>query len=385
MTGDKATRGRSTSVSSSASADSFQILSEGEDDWDQLSASVSDTGAAVLSDDEESYAAAKRMGRAESARPGGAISLVSKGLPASPLLNTSEVLAVSHEDSSDATFLKGSRSAAAIHTGEQISELQPSEPKSSGTIGVDDGPAMLTHMSVPASTSPVQDEASSQSMTLLPNSPVSERIVDSTVATPLTTNRPHPHPSIPPREKRIWMHTNRTLPQSLIATAPFKDGDGSPVLVGSALIDGEVRPCKITLSRLGDAGFTPVRLAYRGKEIVHNGVYEVLKVDEDTMEWVDARNGRLPRGRAPVEGGYDREGRRLYYAVTTINGFRVPGETAEHDVRLRSPVLPFERPLICVYRTRVLRMAVKCMSKETTTRYCASLPTITLWEMLTLL
>ncbi|KZV73088.1 hypothetical protein PENSPDRAFT_575012 [Peniophora sp. CONT] len=146
------------------------------------------------------------------------------------------------------------------------------------------------------------------------------------------------------------MHTNRTLSQSLIATAPFKDGDGSPVLVGSALIDGEVRPCKITLSRLGDTGFTPVRLAYRGKEIVHNGVYEVLKVDEDTMEWVDAKNGRSPRGRAPVEGGYDREGRRLYYAVTTIRGCKVPGETSEHDRGARFPWNGIEHSIECEYK-----------------------------------
>ncbi|KZV73091.1 hypothetical protein PENSPDRAFT_575050 [Peniophora sp. CONT] len=114
-------------------------------------------------------------------------------------------------------------------------------------------------------------------------------------------------------------------------SAPFVDKDGSPVFVGSALIDGAVYPCKVTLARLGEAGITPVRVPLGGRELVHHGVYEILLIDEETMEWVGARKGRLPFGRAPVEGGYSESSKRLYYAATTLDGYRVPGRTREHE------------------------------------------------------
>ncbi|KZV73084.1 hypothetical protein PENSPDRAFT_575014 [Peniophora sp. CONT] len=135
------------------------------------------------------------------------------------------------------------------------------------------------------------------------------------------------------------MHTKdaANLSGSLGHCAPFIDLDGSPVFVGSALIDGAVHPCKITLSRLGEAGITPVRVPLGGRELVHHGVYEILSIDDETMEWVRARNGRLPFGRTPVEGGYNNSSRRLYYAATTIEGCTVPGKTWENDVGANFP------------------------------------------------
>lgn len=331
MTSAQVTRGRPTSISSIASADSYQVLSDVGDDWEALSAAPSETGATVLSEDDESYSPAKGAER-ESVEPG-VIAPASRG----------NLLTSQHKGiSPDNTMLESSgfsSGAPMDHSVKASDAMDPYEQQarlfqSEAALTRPDLHEPSAHIPVLASSAPnsVHDRSSSQSITLLSSSPPGfSQPLDSVARS--STEPPQPHPTIPPREQRIWMHTGRALPASIVATAPFVDADGSPLMVGSALIDGEVHPCKITLSRLGDAGFTPVRLAYRGKEIVHNGVYEVLVVDEDTMEWVGARNGKLPRGRAPVEGGYDREGRRLYYAVTTIQGFRVPGETSEHDVR----------------------------------------------------
>ena len=48
------------------------------------------------------------------------------------------------------------------------------------------------------------------------------------------------------------------------------------------------------------------------------------------MEWVSANHGVIPKGRRPVDGGYEASGERLYHAVAVISGVSVPGKTAVH-------------------------------------------------------
>jgi hypothetical protein len=48
------------------------------------------------------------------------------------------------------------------------------------------------------------------------------------------------------------------------------------------------------------------------------------------MEWVPTRDGQIPPGRRPVEGGYESNGVKLYHAFGGIDGVRVPGKTGEH-------------------------------------------------------
>lgn len=40
--------------------------------------------------------------------------------------------------------------------------------------------------------------------------------------------------------------------------------------------------------------------------------------------------GRVPRGRRPIEGGYEQNGAQLYHAYGTIECVDVPGKTDEH-------------------------------------------------------
>jgi hypothetical protein len=48
------------------------------------------------------------------------------------------------------------------------------------------------------------------------------------------------------------------------------------------------------------------------------------------MEFVPTAYGKIPPGRRPIEGGYEEFGLKLYHAVASINGVRVPGKTGEH-------------------------------------------------------
>ncbi|VDC06812.1 unnamed protein product [Peniophora sp. CBMAI 1063] len=308
-------RSRSNSVNSVDSADSYQVLSGVGDDWETLSASPSETGATVLSEDESGAEGPKPRAKASPATASQSFASQPPSVPAPQ--HTSHELDESH--------VRGPLSSRVDDLSSLVESQGGSTPRDARQEAKEPtGPT--ASVSPRLATSTGCGASSSLNIFVEPDSPISaasETLVD--------TTHVQPHPTIPIRERRVWMHTSRTLPLNLIANAPFVDADGSPVMIGSALVDGAVHPCKITLSRLGDAGFSPVRMAYRGSETVHFGVYEVLEVNEDTMEWVSARDGRLPRGRAPVEGGYDREGRRFYYAVTTIKGFGVPGKASEHD------------------------------------------------------
>jgi len=80
------------------------------------------------------------------------------------------------------------------------------------------------------------------------------------------------------------------------------------------------------------------RVPYGGTEYDHGGRVDVLLIDYQHLEWVPASGGILPPGRRLVEGGYEEGGQRLYHAVATIDGIKVPGKTGTH---LRAANIPF--------------------------------------------
>ena len=57
-----------------------------------------------------------------------------------------------------------------------------------------------------------------------------------------------------------------------------------------------------------------------------------LPFDGKSMELIPTEKGRIPPGKKPVEGGYEEHGGKLYHAIATIQGVRVPGKTGEHLV-----------------------------------------------------
>ncbi|RXW21048.1 hypothetical protein EST38_g4816 [Candolleomyces aberdarensis] len=103
------------------------------------------------------------------------------------------------------------------------------------------------------------------------------------------------------------------------------DLDGSPIFIGSVLLENAVHPCKI-----GPHLQPPAQVAYGGGEIGHLGRYDLLPFVPDQMEWVRTGYGQIPHGKRPVEGGYEEGGAKLYHALAVINDVKVPGKTGEH-------------------------------------------------------
>ena len=132
----------------------------------------------------------------------------------------------------------------------------------------------------------------------------------------------------PPSGFRIPIASNAEFPPlNQVGPPPCVDANGvSPVYVGSAIFDDSVHPCKIAPSV-----HPPCRVPYGGTERAHHGRYDLLPITPD-MEWVPTRNGEVPPGRRPVEGGYESDGEKLYHALGNIDGVNVPGKTGKHLV-----------------------------------------------------
>ena len=154
-----------------------------------------------------------------------------------------------------------------------------------------------------------------------------------------------PRKTPPPRSGfRVPLVTDADFPPPNQSGPPVcVDADGvSPVFIGSAMLyDDCVHPCKIIPSV-----HPPCRVPYGDNEVEHHGKYNLLPITPD-MEWVPTKNGQIPRGRRPVEGGYEANGEKLFHAIGNINGIDVPGKTGRHLVSrsLTSAHLAFPRDL----------------------------------------
>ncbi|KAF8837392.1 hypothetical protein BDN67DRAFT_1013904 [Paxillus ammoniavirescens] len=111
---------------------------------------------------------------------------------------------------------------------------------------------------------------------------------------------------------------------------PCYNSEDYPVFFGSAHLDEEVRPCKVTL--WGHKLFCSIWVD-ESEEVLYGGPFTILPFTEE-MELVPAEFGRLPPGRSPVVGGHDYEGRPLYRALVSIepSGPRVPAMAANHEI-----------------------------------------------------
>jgi len=135
----------------------------------------------------------------------------------------------------------------------------------------------------------------------------------------------------PPQGFRIAIDAGAPFPDPATSTAtigqpPFVGAAGEPIYLGSAVIgEGtEVQPCKIVPS-LG----RPCRILVAGAEVEHAGKFDLLPLTSD-MEWVTITSGPLPVGRRFVDGGFEKDGKRLYHAAATVEGISLPGKTGEH-------------------------------------------------------
>ncbi|KAL1730018.1 hypothetical protein EV714DRAFT_284543 [Schizophyllum commune] len=191
---------------------------------------------------------------------------------------------------------------------------------------------------------------------------------------------------LPTSGYRIPISSTRAFPAKLervrIASYPPELGtpvcydlDGSPVYIGSALSKDSVQPCKIMAQMQtlhvpapspnipGPLAHAPIppptdqillidililryaSVPYGGTELLHTGRYELLPFLPMQMEWVKTSNGRVPERRQAVDGGYEPSGHKLYHAMGTVSGVRVPGKTGEHLGRANFPLLGKEQSL----------------------------------------
>ncbi|KAF8504172.1 hypothetical protein JB92DRAFT_2968773 [Gautieria morchelliformis] len=150
---------------------------------------------------------------------------------------------------------------------------------------------------------------------------------------PIPSRRPDV-PQPPAAGQRIPFSTDTPFPDpSLLPPSSLHDSGGPEqvVYVGSAIFQSSVHPCKIA-PHLDP----PVRVPYGGGEHEHRGRFDLLPINDQTMEWVLTAQGKIPPGRTPVEGGYEENGARLYHAIVSIDNVWVPGKTGVHLVRDRS-------------------------------------------------
>ena len=139
-----------------------------------------------------------------------------------------------------------------------------------------------------------------------------------------------PVPAPPAAGNRLALSTDNPFPSlSSLPPSSLHDlgGPHQPVYVGSAIFENSVHPCKI-VPHLN----LPVRVPYGGGEHEHRGRFDLLQIDDRTMEWVITGHGKIPQGRRPVEGGYEENGARLFHALAQIDDVWVPGKTGEHLV-----------------------------------------------------
>lgn len=103
------------------------------------------------------------------------------------------------------------------------------------------------------------------------------------------------------------------------------DLDGTTSLYfGSAILPGEILPGKVVQMRT-------CKVLHNDAVVERNVGFSILPFSVE-MELVPTSRGAIPQGRRPVEGNYDRQGRKLYHAMLYVVGRQFPGMCAEHLV-----------------------------------------------------
>ncbi len=118
------------------------------------------------------------------------------------------------------------------------------------------------------------------------------------------------------------------LPPLYLAGQPIVNWEDHPIYFGSAILDKSVYPCKIEYNRPDIPA--PCSVVVDDAVISHEGRYDLLQFNPDTMELVRASEGRIPAGRRPVKGGYEEDGMPLYHGIAIYpnDRHRIPGKTS---------------------------------------------------------
>ncbi|KAK0480423.1 hypothetical protein EDD18DRAFT_1085981 [Armillaria luteobubalina] len=122
--------------------------------------------------------------------------------------------------------------------------------------------------------------------------------------------------------------SHSALPPLHLAGQPILNRNDYPMYFGSAILHKSVHPCKIEYNMRHLP--SPCTVVLDNTVICHQGRYDLLQFNPDTMETVHTSEGRIPAGRRPVKGGYEEDGMPLYHGIAVHPGDRdrIPGKTS---------------------------------------------------------
>lgn len=144
---------------------------------------------------------------------------------------------------------------------------------------------------------------------------------------------------------------NHVLDLTLAGPPVSIDAYGRQIFLGSALLinkleqDHSLHPCRIVVS--SPDSFTCL-VPFGGKEVEHDGRWQLMPFDPEQMEWVfPSDGGMIPLGRQAVQGGYEPYNfqritkRDLYYGLVSLISSdgkeeRYAGKLGEHLGRCQS-------------------------------------------------
>ncbi|KDN42837.1 hypothetical protein RSAG8_06591, partial [Rhizoctonia solani AG-8 WAC10335] len=122
---------------------------------------------------------------------------------------------------------------------------------------------------------------------------------------------------------RVRVDVGTTFPdEAVVGVAPFRDSEGRPLYVGTAILDDGAIPCQIDPQMF--AVKRPTTCKSRQAQPVR---YDVLVISS-SMQWIPAAYGEIPYGKQPVHGGHENSSPHLYHAIARIGNTFIPGKTS---------------------------------------------------------
>ncbi|GAB1518297.1 60S ribosomal protein L11 [Rhizoctonia solani] len=122
---------------------------------------------------------------------------------------------------------------------------------------------------------------------------------------------------------RVRVDVGTTFPdEAVVGVAPFRDTEGRPLYVGTAVLDDSAIPCQIDPQTLQFK-----RPMTRKSRQAQPARYDVLVISS-SMQWISASFGEIPYGKHPVHGGHENTSPHLYHAIARIGNTFIPGKTS---------------------------------------------------------
>ncbi|CAE6482087.1 unnamed protein product [Rhizoctonia solani] len=121
---------------------------------------------------------------------------------------------------------------------------------------------------------------------------------------------------------RVRVDVGTTFPdEAVVGVAPFRDTEGRPLYVGTAVLDDRAIPCQI------DPQMLEVKRPTTRKSRQAQPVRQVSLISS-SMQWLPAAYGEIPYGKQPVHGGHENSSPHLYHAIARIGNTFIPGKTS---------------------------------------------------------